>query len=75
MTKKANLPPQWSFPSPSTSPKTHTQFFIPVSNQNIRRIITGSFLGLTAVWLLGSRPVLPTPSKATPMPICGSYRE
>lgn len=48
-------------PPPLPPPETHTQFFISVSNQNIRRTITRSFLGLTAVWLLGSRPVLPTP--------------
>lgn len=53
-------------PSPLPPPETHTQFFISVSNQNIRRTITRSFLGLTAVWLLGSRPVLPTPPLKQP---------
>lgn len=60
------------YPQPQPPPEAHTQFFIPVSNQNIRGTMSSSFLGLTAVWLLGSSRPLPTPSKAAPLPICGS---
>lgn len=58
------------YPQPQPPPpkkKKHTLNSSPLfENQNIRRALSSSFLGLTAVWLLGSTPFLPTPSKAAP---------